>query len=59
MLFLYQHKHIERFSNLHECTFNHDPTDIHIKKVKEWADKLKDRGGIAKAWQDYILNDEA
>ena len=38
---------------------NHVPTDTHIKKVKEWADKWKSRGEITKAWHDYILNEEA
>ena len=38
---------------------NLDPTDTHIKKVKEWADKWKNRGEITKAWHDYILNEEA
>ena len=33
--------------------------DSHIKKVKEWADKWKDRGDIIKAWHDYIISEEA
>ena len=36
---------------------NHDPTDTHIKKFKEWADEWKDRGEII--WHDYIINDKA
>ena len=28
---------------------NHDPTDTHIKNVKEWADKWKNRGETTKA----------
>ena len=39
--------------------FNHDPTDTHIKKVKEWAHKWKNRGEITKAWHNYIINDES
>ena len=35
---------------------NHDPTDTHIKKGKEWADKWKSRGEITKALHDYIMN---
>ena len=35
---------------------NQVPTDTHIKKVKEWADKWKSRGEITKAWHDYIIN---
>ena len=35
---------------------NHDPTDTHIKKNKEWDDKWKDRGEITKSWHSYIVN---
>ena len=36
-----------------------DPTYTHIQKVKEWADKWKDRGEIIKSWHEFIVNNDS
>ena len=38
---------------------DHDPTYTHIQKVKECADKWKDRGEITKSWHEFIVSNDA
>ena len=38
--FLYEHKHIERFSNLHQCTFDIETlSKLKVKSCKSYSNK--------------------
>ena len=37
----------------------HDPTKLHIEKVKLWAEKWHQLGEISKDWKNYVINTDA
>ena len=47
---------ISRSSFIH---LDEDPTESHIAKVREWANKWFSKGEISKQWKDYIINEKA
>jgi len=38
---------------------DHDPTRIHIEKVRNWAEKWREKGEISKEWKEFIVNEAA
>jgi len=38
---------------------DHDPTQSHIRKVTDWAEKWYAAGEIKKEWRDFVINKDA